>query len=1254
MNSIRLSFVARIILLLAACALWTAARSPARAADCTLADHIESANTNSAVGFCPKGTSHDIITISENITLSETLPTIRGTITIEGGGHTISGAGQVLIFDVQEGGRLTIKQLTLTNGNGGSLSGGAIRVQRGGRLRVENVTFRNNSAHAGGAIGSVGQNNSIEIVNSHFAGNFAKHGGAVTILSGEASIDSSSFRQNLATVSGGAIRIFAGDVSITNSTLVSNIAPLGGGVHASGGIVTLAHLTMIDNSVSGPEGASLSMEGPSGQLNLRNSIIAGNSAESLCAAHLIENVGNLIEDRSCDPEYSGDPMLELAGDLAGHLAPRDGSPAINAAFQPFCTERDQAGTARPYGPGCDIGAIESTSAGAANAAPLARVCTLSDHILSANTNTAVGGCQAGTNHDSITIGEDIKLRLPLPPITGTITIEGGGHTISGRDSFRIFLVNGGNLTVNNLTLADGYTDEGGGAIHVRNGGWVTVNDSTFIGNYAGLGGGAIDLRGATRRVSANPRVHGTGVYSYGSAMTVNNSSFIGNNSERDGGALTFFGRSAISNSSFIDNSAGGWGGAIFGQNLNGEITNSTFSGNQGIHGGVYLSSGTISLTHLTLVGNSPAININRAQVYLRNSIIAGRGSAPLCSGRLYGNIANFIADGSCLATKSGNALLGGLTGSPAHHPPLDGSPALDSADPRYCPDTDQLGTARPLGEGCDLGAIESTTALPAPDPLLPPPPCPLDLKITAANTDAPAGGCPAGSGHDVITLTEDIELDAVLPPITSQITIEGNGYTISGAETFRIFDVDGGQLTLADMTLRDGDAARGGAIRLINGARVQASKVTFHDNFASQGGAIATESSNVRLDVSQSSFIRNIGESRAGAVLVAGGVVNISGSAFVDNGEAWSAAFGGAMETRSGTVTISNSTFSANMGREGGAIYNSGADTTLTHVTLMNNRADNFLGAGIYHRSGTLRLRNSIVAGSGRGDDCSGTLNEARGSLSQDGTCGTSITGDPLLAALTGAVAHYPLLDASPAHGTGDPAYCLPSDQLGNSRPNCDIGAIEWERVGNAHPPPARVIPAACTLADQIIAANTDAPAGACPAGKGADIITLRGDIRLSEALPTISSDLTIRGHGHTINGDNRLRIFDIEHGEVNIKDMTLINGSSPGGYGGAILARGDADVVVAQVTFRNNRAGWGAGIASLDEARLQVLDSGFFDNSAEEKGGAIWFSSRECYRMSNPLLVDNSSSTEILDPRFEIFAPHLEFRPGAADQCST
>ena len=67
-------------------------------------------------------------------------------------------------------------------------------------------------------------------------------------------------------------------------------------------------------------------------------------------------------------------------------------------------------------------------------------------------------------------------------------------------------------------------------------------------------------------------------------------------------------------------------------------------------------------------------------------------------------------DGSCDAEFSGNPMLGDLVeaedGSPAYFPLLAGSPAIDAANSDFCPETDQIGTERPQGEGCDIGAIE--------------------------------------------------------------------------------------------------------------------------------------------------------------------------------------------------------------------------------------------------------------------------------------------------------------------------------------------------------------------------------------------------------------------------------------------------------------------------------------------------------------------------------------------------------------------
>ena len=161
---------------------------------------------------------------------------------------------------------------------------------------------------------------------------------------------------------------------------------------------------------------------------------------------------------------------------------------------------------------------------------------------------------------------------------------------------------------------------------------------------------------------------------------------------------------------------------------------------------------------------------------------------------------------------------------------------------------------------CDIGAIESTTAVAATAPIVPPPPCPLYHLIASANTDAPSGGCRAGEGHDIIVLEADITLDRLLPRITSDITIEGNGHTISGDGRFRIFNVTEGTLTLNNVILTMGRVpanAKGGAILIENVGRVIVNDSTFSANTAKEGGAIFVTGSASRLSVKGSSFNRN-------------------------------------------------------------------------------------------------------------------------------------------------------------------------------------------------------------------------------------------------------------------------------------------------------------------------------------------------------------------------------------------------------------
>ncbi len=772
---------------------------------------------------------------------------------------------------------------------------------------------------------------------------------------------------------------------------------------------------------------------------------------------------------------------------------------------------------------------------------------------------------------SITLDADITLSAALPPLTGDISIDGGGHTISGDEQYRIFDVNGGKLTIKNLTLTGGNA-EIGGAIRLRNGAEVSiesstlsdnkathggaiaassssaklsVKDSSFRGNIAEKSGGAIYAKGGTVSVlnsvfekncalfafyaliegvnSEQHSVDAEGCHrvryvrseidaelqshvdggairllngalatverstfsenkaTYGGAistpsnnvrLSVNNSSFVENRASQSGGAISGGnwlggGRIAISSSSFVKNSVmDGDGGAIEASRGALDITNSTFSENHSDGGGGAVKideNAEVTITHATFIENwsrhgADVIRKTGGKAYLRNSIVASEADGEDCVGA-WEHVGNLSTDGTCADRPSDDPRLGDLTGSPAYYPPRDRSPAVDYADPKFCLETDQLGTPRPQGGGCDIGAIEARGAIAAEPTPVPPLVCTLAHQIVAANRDWPSGGCPAGSGVDTISLDKDITLFEPLPAIASSIIIEGNGHTISGEGKFRIFDVDGGILTVKNLTMREGNGRNenGGAIRLQNNGRATVSDSRFINNAASTGGAIFigwVGVDNSWATVTNSSFVENHASNSGGAIYAGGGIVSVNNSSFVENysgGAGAGSAIG--MVNHSTRLDVVNSSFinkySPALSIENGVI------ATLTHVTIygpydyipaLHTREDSFTSAGKFN------LRNSIVVGNVSSAVCE-NLKQNISNLIKDGSCSPMLSGDPMLEKATDSSAYLELLPGSPAINAADARFCPDTDQLGRARSfvgRCDIGAIEAIPVSQA------------------------------------------------------------------------------------------------------------------------------------------------------------------------------------------------------------
>ncbi len=236
----------------------------------------------------------------------------------------------------------------------------------------------------------------------------------------------------------------------------------------------------------------------------------------------------------------------------------------------------------------------------------------------ANISFASSAGQTFSSAQTITLGSGGTLIVPAnTTITGPASGRGSSLanlvTVSGANTFGVFRVNAGAVSIGGLTIANG-NDGGGGGI-ANTGSNLTVINSTFINNTAAeYGGGIVNLGN----------------------LTVTNSTFIGNSSGyMGGGLLTFSGTQTVTNSTFAGNSAAYGGGMVnFGGTLT--ATNSTFTGNTASTeaGGMLNNGGTVNLANSIVSGNISPTGTDVYGGYTDNGgnkITTGVALAPIAS-----------------------------------------------------------------------------------------------------------------------------------------------------------------------------------------------------------------------------------------------------------------------------------------------------------------------------------------------------------------------------------------------------------------------------------------------------------------------------------------------------------------------------------------------------------------------------------------------------------------------------------------------
>ena len=293
-------------------------------------------------------------------------------------------------------------------------------------------------------------------------------------------------------------------------------------------------------------------------------------------------------------------------------------------------------------------------------------CSIIEAIINANNDSALyataGECEAGSGADTINLPAAGLFTLTasysyqyysetgLPSIDTEIIIEGNGSEIT-RDSaapiFRIMSVSAtGDLTLNNTTLSNGYSEEDGGGLY--NFGYTLIQNSTLTGNYsyddgggtendtgtmvidnsiitlnsAGeLGGGVSTEDGGILTIQNGTQIIENYAYDGGGGLmtdesglvTIDGSDISDNISDIYGGGIATYKTEIViqNNTTVTGNETGGYGGGADFYLSDVTITDSTISGNnvefQG--GGLHLDGSTVTIERSTISDNHTLENV---------------------------------------------------------------------------------------------------------------------------------------------------------------------------------------------------------------------------------------------------------------------------------------------------------------------------------------------------------------------------------------------------------------------------------------------------------------------------------------------------------------------------------------------------------------------------------------------------------------------------------------------------------------------
>ena len=679
-------------------------------------------------------------------------------------------------------------------------------------------------------------------------------------------------------------------------------------------------------------------------------------------------------------------------------------------------------------------------------------CTLRDAIVSANTDTATGACDAGSGADTIEFNlvtpATITLGSELPTVTDSLTISGPGSEdllldLNSLSGLSFDSQTDDSHTISGITVQNSYGD----AV-LAEGGSVTIEDVSVLSNTAStelgvirLFGTVAEIRDSTVSGSYAALTAASAVYAKDSQLTIASSTFSDNVWAAFGGAVRSDGGSLdITGSTFRQN-FGTWGGAIYAQDVGVvAIHGSTFYDNSGLTtGGIHATSsvdrGEISISNSLFSDQyGGAIGIENQALDIRSTTIQDTPLGVAISSidsdltaddvHILGNAwGGLRAEDSAITIT--NSVVSGNTSD--RYGGIDLTDSVFYASQLTVSDN---ANTHLLAHG---GGIRHSMSSPSSS---------VDFELIDSSISGNTVGLPPDLSRPYRVRTRS---GGGVALSSSQFRIAGTTFSANTAEHYGggvyLYESNG---QFSDCSFSGNTANIGGGLRVstrdspMEVYSVEITNARIDSNRAYLGGGAAGGSSTFAT-MRESTVWNNSAVSFGGLV----GVQAIRESTIYGNTAIAVGAVGSAQ-------IVENSTISGNSAPYAPAIYV--VSTEILHSTITGNLGNEdqyaveFPFFGDQNRTAT--VVNSIISSEFAVCSDRGTVITEGANHFSDTSCDGIDSGDPMLTEVASNGGPTPTQHpraGSPVVDAADPAFCPPFDQRGEIRgaTPCDIGAVE-------------------------------------------------------------------------------------------------------------------------------------------------------------------------------------------------------------------